>query len=514
MEEEAVLLVAGVGRRGGAPQCCGAGMQLPAVRASRRRHRIGGGRLLPARTNVRAAAWLVLGLSLGSFPEWAAAAVARGTMKVPAGQGALLAKFCYDFQADGKIAGISDITLKSVSPPLGNIQVVLADDEGLNEAIDNQCGATALPHPKKWAFTVEASDKGYHQRVSITEKLIPRWWYVIVSDCDKMPRHVEYVVHMTNPNQGWEKEISMDRCGLFVLTVFLLAYVALAAGQSYAIRVQTAAARHPVRLMLAASTTAAAGGMLFVVVDELRFTMSGEGMLPSYIIGKFGKIFSKFLSMAVLMLLAHGRCIAKDMEDGDAFWIGKCLGPYFLACLGLEVWGESVQSHQYTGDFVYWSYIGGLVVLVDLSLFVVYLRALHRSYLAENAVEKQHFYRTWGIFYSAAFLVLPLATLCAQAAHPYRRMGIVTVLTNALHITVLASLVVGLWPDRTQPYFCIDGTELADTYGIKMDLLAQDHGSSNGGMNGAAGDRVQAQGREVYPATAPVAVEAEMESGS
>merc|ERR1739845_210188 len=85
-------------------------------------------------------------------------------------------------------------------------------------------------------------------------------------------------------------------------------------------------------------------------------------------------------------------------------------------------------------------------------------------------IEKKMFYKTWGIGYSITFLSLPLSIVVARVLSPWVRSEMIYILMNAVHVFLLTVLVIGLWPERTQPVFCID-KNLACSYGQQSDIL-------------------------------------------
>jgi len=264
----------------------------------------------------------------------------------------------------------------------------------------------------------------------------------------------------------------MDRCGLISLIFVWCVYVALASVQQYAIRLQSESARHPLRLLLFAAIAAACACMLAEVIHGAWFAHTGYSQVVAYFAGKFLKVLSKCLLMSMLMLLSQGICISKPLDAVNLWQVLKLLAPFFVACLFLEVWGEYSQSRTYSTGFIYCTYFGGALVFADLGFLVIYLQNLYSSYLAEFQVERQRFYRSWGVLCSCTFIVLPFSVLLSFVLSPWVRAETIFILTNAVHVAMLTSLVVGLWPDRAQTVFFFDDEALANTIGIKSDSYA------------------------------------------
>jgi len=304
----------------------------------------------------------------------------------------------------------------------------------------------------------------------LMQRLRPRWWYVTALDCSGIARTIDYSLHMTNPNQGWQKEFSMDHCGLVSLIFVLGIFVALAFAQQHAITRQTESARHPLRLILFTAIAAACFGMLAQVFNAAWFARHGQSQAFLYLAGKFFKVFSKCLLASILVLLSQGICISEPLRGKHLLKVSKLLAPFFGACLVLELWGEYAQSRAYTTGFIYCTWFGGALVLADVCFLVFYLKNVHDSCLAESEMDKRRFYQFWGLLYSCAFMVLPFATFLASVIRPWVRDETIFLMTNGVHAALLTSLVVGLWPEKAHTFFClqVDNNELAKTIGLAV----------------------------------------------
>jgi len=305
----------------------------------------------------------------------------------------------------------------------------------------------------------------------LMQSLRPRWWYVAAVDCSGIERTVDYSFHMTNPLQGWQKEFSMDHCGLISLIFVLVIYVAAAFAQQHAMTRQTESASHPVRLTLFVAILAACFGMLAQVVDGALFAQRGEYQAELYLAGKFFKVVSKYLLACILVLLSQGICISEPLQGKHLMRVSRLLAPFFAACLLVELWGEYAHSRTYTTGFIYCTWFGAALVLADIGFLVFYLKNVHDSCLAERDADKRRFYQFWGLLFSCAFMVLPFATFLASVIAPWVRDQTIFLLTNGVHAALLISLVVGLWPEREYTFFNlqVDKGELAKTIGMQLD---------------------------------------------
>eukprot|EP00931_Biecheleriopsis_adriatica_P044312 TRINITY_DN2533_c0_g2_i1.p1 TRINITY_DN2533_c0_g2~~TRINITY_DN2533_c0_g2_i1.p1 ORF type:complete len:444 (-),score=37.94 TRINITY_DN2533_c0_g2_i1:174-1505(-) len=425
------------------------------------------------------------------FLRVAAAAWARGSINLPAGGAVFLAKFCIDYRKDsrpGNYVGNIWANLHSPNAGSGQVQYVLFDDESKSypDGTEAQfasnyrfaCGTPRLEHSKRWRSEFNASEltAGKSPSSDIFETIRPRWWYVALLDCSGQERTIDYAVHMTNPKLGWLQEFSMDRCGPHWMYLFLAAYACLSVAQVYALHKQstTAVTQHPLRIMLTCIVLSGAVGMLFLLMDTIYYAWHGEDQSNLYMLAKLGRAVSKYSLLCVLKLLSQGQGISSPFELRELWRTARVVAPFGIAGTVLEVWGEWSQSRKYTTDFVYVTPMGGVIMLLDLALLYSYLSNVYRSKEAEPDILKREFYAKWGFVYALAFLVLPLSAAVSLIVSPWVRAEAVFLINNFAHIVMLALLVVGLWPDRTQEVFCIDrpSTE-AQVFGIKADLLEE-----------------------------------------
>ncbi|CAE7257584.1 Tmem145 [Symbiodinium natans] len=410
----------------------------------------------------------------------------RGSIEVPAGGAVFLAKFCFDWRPDASstnAVGKIEATLHSSKPAEGLMKFVLFDDEAKSypDASDAAlrafgCESERLKRAARWTQVINASElvSGKTPFADIYEKIRPRWWYAAIVDCSGHPRTIDYNVHMTNVKLGFLAEFSFDRVGLVGVYIFMGAYSFLAACQLMALlkRSTSAKTQHPIRLMLGICVGAAAVGTLCVLLNTLWYAYHGEDQDNLYMAAKLLKAGSKYTLLAILLLLARGRCISVPLHVRDLLQEARILVPLYIASVTLEVWGEFAQSRTYTTDSVYRTYIGDVIICIDILILALYLRNLCRSWSAETDTPKRIFYRTWGLTYSGAFLLLPISVVISQCVAPWVRSEVIFFVSNTTHCFFLGLLIIGLWPDYAQPAFCIDHpSALATTFGVKTELL-------------------------------------------
>jgi len=420
-------------------------------------------------------------LGLASL-QWSDSLWLHGEKRVPANSAVFVAKFCYDFDRAANNTGEMNFVLKGVSPIGKNdLKVFLLDDEpGSYPSTRSTWWGISCDDPKLKTIAKASADMDLARKKNrlhsfIVERIRSRYWFVAVLDCSGQDRMIEYDLRMLNIEQGWMQELSMDRCGVFPLTIFLGVYLATALLQVNALFLQsTAKTKHPLRLILTFGVCAALWGMGFFTVDTVWYAMSGENNFLLYLASKLFKVWSKFTLLLILVLLSKGRCISSDLEIRHAVQGASIILPFLIACLGLELWGEYDESRTYTTNFVYDTWVGGLITMLDLALLGYYVSNLLNTYRAESVREKKLFYKTWGLVYSSAFLTIPTAILVGHFVAPWVQVRVTIIVNNTIHVVLLGLLVAGLWPERTQPVFCIDNKNVAAcTFGAKSGNLLE-----------------------------------------
>jgi hypothetical protein len=417
----------------------------------------------------------------------------RGTILVPPRKAVFLSKFCFDFGKNASVApGFFNLKLHDVSPKIGTFEIALFDDQSGSYPNEDalwswKCGSDHLNNSAKLQIAFDASEnywklgKAPTVAEQINEQIRPRWWYVAIIDCAGFERTVKYDLHMTNPRQGWQQEFSMDQCGLVTLSFFLLVFIALSLSQFRAICLhsETAETSHPFRLILALSLFFAVFSSLAMVVDSSLFSHHGESNVALHLTAKLFKVCSKSALVSMLLLMSQGICISQPLHNFELRRVLRFVVPFSSACFSLEVWGEYAQSRTYTTGFVYCTWLGSLLILADVILLLVFSKNLCSAHRNELDNDKKRFYKSWGIMYSSAFIVLPGVSMLSMVVAPWVRVQATFIFTNCAHAAILAFLIGGTWPEKAHTFFCIDESQLIEAIGIKCDLLSQSRADSS-----------------------------------
>lgn len=281
---------------------------------------------------------------------------------------------------------------------------------------------------------------------------------------------------MWNPRSGWQEEFSMDHYNsLYVSVVFMLIYLIMALFQFYANHLSPMTSKHPLIAILSYALLSATSAMFFSAFHYVNFAMDGEGMPSIEIISKFLQAMSKFLLMSIVLLVSQGRCISISMQPGDIWRLVGQLGPFCIFCFLLEVWGEVAESRKYTTEFVYATYYGWALILVDFFWFLVYATNLFNVYTTEVDLENRYFYMHWGMAYAVWFLVLPVVTLLSCIVAPWVRFQVTTAVSNSAHALMFMALVSTLWPTRKYSHFKLHDLEMAEIVGVDDQLILNEN---------------------------------------
>lgn len=421
-------------------------------------------------------------LCLLSFLLRSDAAWIRGETTVKPNGAAFIGKFCFDYDVKLNNSGEVDFTMLSADPAKGLVKILLLDDQRESYPDGNSrwpgfsCDGERLKVAAKTQTTVPLEQLRNDGRLHtyIVERIRPRWWFVVVLDCSGIQRTISYDLHMINVKSGWLRELSLDRCGIAAIAIFCGVYTIICLAQLYAVfrtSEMVARTKHPLRLLLTFGICAAVWGMAFFLLDSILFAIRGVETFLLYLASRVLKAWSKFTLLLILLLLSKGCGVSRDLRPRD-IWQGSFLiGPFLLICIWLEMYGEYDQSRKYTTDFVYRTWVGGLLVLADLVLLVIYGLNVRTSYQLESSQDKKMFYSTWGSAYSLAFLTLPIAVLISPWFSAWVRSEVLFLINNITHSILLSLLVAGLWPENSQTPFCIDNKDLASTFGNQSGLL-------------------------------------------
>jgi hypothetical protein len=371
-----------------------------------------------------------------------------GSVNVPPHGTAFLTKFCMDYwpSKDKTVGEFEvDISVNMTRWPAGVWLVTLDDQEesypDINE--DKWGGWTCnekLEHARsKWSLGA-ASESKYHTGIAIVEGLRPRYWYLAIVDCSGVPLALDFDIRQRNPLQGWKQELSMDqRFEPHVLLLFALIHLAiLVLNRPNASDARWAS--HPMTRMLNAAVYTSAAAMVGLLISYVALLHRGHHIGFLYFVSRGLSWTSKLCLMSIMMLLAKGRGVSWTMDRSDLWWLGQMLVPLVAACYVLEMWGEYSESRKYTSGFIYDTYFGFSLIVIDVALFCLFASKLQRTHMMEGDPIKRMFYKILGIMGVAWFGTLPFIGSLGLVIAPHARHQILLCVTRTSH--ALATLIL------------------------------------------------------------------------
>jgi len=213
-------------------------------------------------------------------------------------------------------------------------------------------------------------------------------------------------------------------------------------------------AAHPFARVLLAGIIFELVACILEVLHIVIFVGNGHGQPVLHASSLLLSTSSNFTLTLLLLLVSTGKCVSFKMVRTDVSRMCKLLGPFYLACLFLELWGDFATTRMYTTNFAYTTPCGWVIVLVDLGLFMAYVRNLRATLSLDGGRANSFFYRTWALAYGAWFLALPFAAVLSWAVlAPYVWYPVSLGITKISTILVYLALVVALWPENTKTHF-------------------------------------------------------------
>lgn len=358
-----------------------------------------------------------------------------------------------------------DLKVHHISPHQ-SIHVLLFDDEAHSfPGPSGQWDALSCKERMQHAKDVFALTGERRIHVNLREKLRPRWWYVALVDCSGLGvTSVDYELHATNTlYASWQAEFSSDKRWALPLCLFMCVFYLILGAMQRRVNVALASlssdcagskAAHPFARILFAGVILELTACSLEALYNVLYARDGHGVPALHAMALLVSSCSNFVLASLLLLVSQGKCISYKMVAADGLRMLKLLGPFFVACLFLELWGDFAASRTYSTDYAYTTRCGFLIILVDLGLFGQYVRNTQRTMSFEGGRAHTLFYRTWGVIYSSWFLALPFSALLSKLVlAPYIWYIVSLCVTKCLTAFVYLALVIALWPENTRTSF-------------------------------------------------------------
>jgi len=299
--------------------------------------------------------------------------------------------------------------------------------------------------------------------------IVSRYWYLAIVDCSGVPLRLDFNINQRNPLQGWKKELSMDqRFEPHFLLLFALIHLAILVMN----RPNTSDPRwasHPMTQMLNAAVYTSAAAMVGLLISYFALVHQGHHIGFLYFLSRGLSWTSKLCLMSIMMLLAKGRGVSWTMDQSDLWWLGRMLVPLVVSCYILEMWGEYSESRKYTTGFIYNTYFGFTLIVIDLALLCIFSSQLQHTHKIEGDGVKRMFYKILGIMGVGWFGTLPFIGTLGLVVAPHARHQILLFVTRTSH--ALATLIlVTFFLQSSGSYVDVVGSAEA---GIQAEVLGQ-----------------------------------------
>ncbi|XP_073995193.1 integral membrane protein GPR180 isoform X2 [Rhodnius prolixus] len=303
----------------------------------------------------------------------------------------------------------------------------------------------------------------------------PRFWYVSLVSCYRsnttcewhhMPYdiEVEYDIWLVNGNpntSGYNPlvyQFSFDRQNTVELyLLFFTLYFILVPLQLYAVVRQ----RHPVTRLFTASLLLEFCGLIFNLIDVIKFTIDGIGYPDLAVVGDILDILSRTTFMLLLLLLAKGWAVTRQ----EFTWKPLLFTIWFIygvVHIILYVWNKTeVDIIEDIDEYETWP--GWLILALRCLIIVWFLLELRSTMRYEHNETKLHFFLHFGASALVWYIYLPVVALVALQIPPFWRYKLllgITYSADCLAYIVMAHL---LWPTRTEQYFLLTSHRLDPT---------------------------------------------------
>jgi len=384
-----------------------------------------------------------------------------------------MGKFCFDFNADRVEVG--DVFIELTSPggtPPSNLKIGFYDDDGTAWS-DAYSGDESCVERGKQTVDGEYmqispfnSNGVSSTDVRVTETVRPRFWYVVLANCDGGFQNIHYRISFTNIlSSHWNKQFGVNEQGLNTLyLVYFFVYTIFVMTHLYGVRKlsrETGAYVHPLVKIFTF-------GVLFqylAVFSELIhlgvFVNDGIGV-PA--LSKFSTVMATFARICfifLLILLAKGWTITTD-EIRHRWLVLLVIALITILYFSLVVW-QFVGVDPASTLYVYSSIPGILIVSLNAVIGVWFFITIGLTWRAEDNPHKRDLFLKLWILYSLWFAVLPVIVVVGLRLDPWWCEKIVE--TFSLSVTTIAFFVMGflLWPSRAEQYFKIKIPDVAKT---------------------------------------------------
>jgi GPR180/TMEM145, transmembrane domain len=299
----------------------------------------------------------------------------------------------------------------------------------------------------------------------IYEHARPRFWYLVAANCRGI-EDLHYRVQFTNRGSGWDKQFGVNEQGLnTVYIVFFIVYIGLIAVHFHALRSMwsTHYRLHPILQLTASTMLLQCCGMFCSLVHYVSYSDNGAGTPLINAIGQVCVGVARTSFALLLLLLATGWTISTPRmrhRKSVISTVWTLIGTYGI----LLVWQYFGQDPA-TELYVYDSFAGTLVMLVDVCIGVWFQQIISETILRENNARKQKLYNILRFSFGFWFFVTPVMFIvCGAFIWPWERERLVTLIALSITLVAHSAMAFLLSPSRAKEYFQLDMPDSTTTW--------------------------------------------------
>jgi len=347
---------------------------------------------------------------------------------------AYVGKFCFDYSLDNETTvGHLEITMDSPKDWSGDLYFMIFDDENRHwkKARKTWLSTSCELKKNQSSFAQSMSNMQFPYTITISEHIVPRFWYFTFVACGIPPGlGMKYKIRTTNDLIGWQKEFSMDHTGLFVVfAVFSGLFFIVSLYAAWKTRwhrdLQAEEIReHPYIQLLMLSNLASLSSCNLMLFHYVLFMRNGFGSQRIRFIGVVGSIVANCTIFLVAMLASTGWAISTPIVPYRQFFLG-----IILLIGGISAYAElhaETTLTQSTHVYGYQSNLGCLALSLKILIFCWFAFQMKMTYSQELKLTHRKFYKILGVSTSFWALSLPITVLLAFLVAPHLRYKIVT----------------------------------------------------------------------------------------
>lgn len=469
------------------------------------RHTVHRLRLMP-----RASAGLVIATAAAALVPASSKRV-EGVTTLSARQARVVTKFCFDFNAACKeecttreenpgtlefhiySARRTDADGEDSAGGRPELHLAMLDDEYFSfpevSQVWGEANCTDVLKAAKQSYSLHwdeiKTQAGESLSPGVVERLRPRWWYVALVSCHPGEFELSYKMHLANELQGWQKEFSMDEQGMYMMTMmFMSVFGGLVALHSTSMQRWRELSRtgswmklHPALQLVTAIAVFSAVGEAAWFLYYRQYQSKGEAAQHLAILGRGSIVAAKTCMSLLLMFFAQGECVCTP----DILWhqhhelVSGMVG-FGVFQFALELWGDSTFQNT-TTEYIYDTTPGIVLVAFDCLWLWMYVSRSCKTFASETRLKARVFYKRYGVMFTLWFLQLPLIAALARAVAAHVRFRVTAMVSNVVHIIVLAVLVHSFRPAVALELYDLKETEYeAVKHDEELDaMLGKDH---------------------------------------